>query len=399
MSVARPLFAQMVKPKASRKKDLRMLSWIEIDADALRHNYRQFCQMAGRERVAPVLKSNAYGHGLKEAYLALAPERPTWLCVNYLQEGTKLREMGFQGRLLVVGPAVRQELKQAAAIKAEIVIGNKEILDAWLAEDRPCPIHVKFDTGMSRQGFQPAQADWVASQLQKRANLVAGICTHFANVEDVTDQSYATQQLDHFSRSLAAFRQKGLAPMVHAAASASALIMDESRFDLVRVGISLYGMWPSSLTRVSFLQLEGKVIQLRPVLAWRTEVTTVKPVAAGQFIGYGCTFRAIRDMWIVVLPIGYYEGFPRLASESGSYVLIHGQRCPVVGRICMNMMMADVTHLAQVNVGDVATLIGPDGQDTVSAADIGGWAKTIHYEILTRLHPEIPRRMVETRMT
>jgi len=182
--------------------------------------------------------------------------------------------------------------------------------------------------------------------------------------------------------------------MLHAASSASALIMAQSYFDLVRVGISMYGPWPSPLTRVSYLQLKSDVLDLRPALSWTTEVTTVKPVLAGQFIGYGCTFRAIRDMRIAVLPVGYYEGYPRLAGEAASYVLIKGARCPIVGRICMNMMMVDITHLADCQVGDLVTLIGADGQDMVSAQDIAGWARTIHYELLTRLHGDIPRHLV-----
>jgi alanine racemase len=371
-----------------------VLNWIEIDGEAVRHNYRQFCRIAGKGRVAPVLKSNAYGHGLAEVYGALAAESPPWLCTNYVAEAAKLRELGYKGRLLVVGPAVARELPEAEALHAELVIGNQEVLSAWLARPAPCRVHVKIDTGMSRQGFAPAEAAAVAARLAGHKDKVAGVCTHFANVEDVTDHAYASQQLKLFGKARQAFQQAGFAPLYHAASSASALIMDEVRFDLARVGVSLYGVWPSPLTRVSYLQLNDRVIDLKPVLSWRTEVTTVKKVQAGQFIGYGCTYRANRDLRIAVLPIGYYEGFPRLASESPSYVLIRGERCPLVGRICMNMLMVDTTHLPHVEVGDRVTLIGQDGAETLAAAEVAAWAKTIHYELLTRLHPEIPRRLV-----
>jgi alanine racemase len=371
-----------------------MLTSIDIDSAAIRHNYQLFCQIAGKNRVAPVLKSNAYGHGLNEVFRALAGEAPPWLCVNYVAEGAKLRQLGYAGRILVVGPAVARELVTAGSQDLDVVIGNQSVLEAWIQLGSPCRLHLKFDTGMSRQGFAPSEAGQVASSVAPYQKLVAGLCTHFANVEDVTDHGYASQQLALFHQASQVFHDAGMAPMLHAASSASALIMAPSRFDLVRVGISLYGAWPSSLTRVSYLQQQDEVLNLQPVLSWRTEVTTVKSVAAGKFIGYGCTYRAIRDMRIAVLPVGYYEGYPRIAGESASFVLIHGQRCPIVGRICMNMMMVDISHLSDVQVGEQVTLIGRDGNDTVSAHDLAGWARTIHYELLSRLHPEIPRRLV-----
>ena len=371
-----------------------MLNWIEIDSEAVRHNYRQFCRVAGKHRVAPVLKANAYGHGLAAIYEALAPESPPWLCTNYVAEAATLRRLGYKGHLLVVGPAVARELPEAETIGAELVVGNTEVLEAWEARPTRCPIHVKFDTGMSRQGFNPADAVKIAERLRPYQDKVAGLCTHFANVEDVTEHSYADHQLKLFAKARQAFAQAGLKPLCHAASSASTLLMDESRFDLVRLGVSLYGVWPSPITRVSFLQLEGRVIELKPVLSWRTEVTTVKAAQAGQFIGYGCTFRAFRDMRIAVLPVGYYEGYSRTSGEGASYVLIRGERCPIVGRICMNMMMVDITHAAAVQVGDRVTLIGDDGDETISAQDLATWSKTIHYEILARLPPEIPRRPV-----
>jgi len=371
-----------------------MLSRLEIDAGALRHNYRLFCGIAGAQRVCAVLKANAYGHGLAASYQALASEQLHWLGVNYVDEARQLRDLGYGGRLLVVGPAVERELALAAQLKAELVIGNFVVLQAWLALGQRRPVHIKFDTGMSRQGFLPREAPAVVALLRQHQATVTGVCTHFANVEDVTDQTYSLHQLSLFEQAAQAFTDAGMTPMLHAASSASALIMDASRFDMVRIGMSLYGVWPSPLTRVSYLQLHAGVLDLQPVLSWRTEVTTVKPVISGEYIGYGCTYRAIRDMRIAVLPVGYYEGFPRIAGEAASFVLIRGERCPVVGRICMNMMMVDTTHLAAVEVGDQVTLIGKDGKDVIAAHDLAGWARSIPYELLSRLHPDMPRTLV-----
>jgi alanine racemase len=372
-----------------------MLCWIEIDAAAVRHNYRIFCALAGKERVAPVIKGNAYGHGMSEVYHALASESPPWLCVCYVSEAEQLRSLGYGGRILVVGAAVPRELARAAQCGAEMVVGNADVLAAWQAAPAKCKIHVKLDTGMSRQGFLPEEAGAVAARLAADKALVAGVCTHFANVEDVTEHEYADLQLARFQAAAAVFRAAGLTVLEHAASSAACLILDEARLDLERVGISLYGVWPSQVTRVSYLQLHQKLVELRPVLSWRTEVTTVKPVRSGQFIGYGCTYRAIRDMCVAVLPVGYYEGYPRIAGEQASYVLVRGRRCPIVGRICMNMMMVDVSHVEGVTVGETATLIGTDGAETIPAHEVAGWAKTIHYELLSRLHHDIPRRLIE----
>ena len=373
-----------------------MLCSITIDPAAIRHNYREFAKLAGRERIVPILKANAYGHGLELVYQALAEENPPWLGVNYLGEATSLRAFGYKGRILVVGPLVPRELPVAEEARAEPVIGNAAVLAAWLARPNPCAIHLKVDSGMSRQGFHPDEIEGVAAQLLAKKQFVAGVLTHFANVEDVTESTYAEEQLRRFAKAVKTLRDAGLTPLVHAASSASCLLMDDARFDLDRIGISLYGEWPSPVTRVSYLQLHNKVIDLRPALAWKTEVTTVKAVAAGQYIGYGCTYRAIRPMQIAVLPVGYFEGYPRLAGEKPSYVLIHGERCPIVGRICMNMMMVDITHVAQVSMGDPVTLIGADGGETIHSTDVAGWAQTIHYELLSRLHPEIPRRFIAT---
>jgi alanine racemase len=191
------------------------------------------------------------------------------------------------------------------------------------------------------------------------------------------------------------FESAGMKVIRHAASSASSLLMKSSHFELVRLGISLYGVWPSQLTKVSYLQLNAKVAALKPVLSWKTEITTLKKVHAGQYIGYGCTFRANREMDIAVLPVGYNEGYPRLAGEGSAYVLIRGERCPIVGRICMNMMMVDVTHTsANLKLGDEVVLIGRCAEETISASDLGNWSKTIHYEIFTKLHPDIPRIVV-----
>ena len=371
-----------------------MLSWLEISESALLNNYDLFARIVGKERLAPVVKSNAYGHGFSEVASILFKRSPEWIGTSYSFEGAQLRKLGYKGRVLVMGPMDQDSLVLAAQENLEVFVSSDDALSRWTKLAKKPKAHVKFDTGMSRQGFLARDAGAVAQQFAPHKADVAGVCTHFANIEDVTEQGYAFQQLGELDIAVAAFRSLGMAPMVHSAASAACLILEKSRMDLARVGISLYGLWPSQATKISYLQEFGSVIDLKPVLAWRTRISQVKPVEAGKFIGYGCTYRAIRDMRVAVLPVGYNEGYPRIAGSTSSYVLVLGRRCPVVGRLCMNMMMVDVSHVAEAAAGDVVTLIGTDGNETIAAGDLAGWAQTIHYEAVTRLHPDIPRRLV-----
>lgn len=367
---------------------------IEIDAAALRHNFLVFQKLAGNSILVPVVKSNAYGHGLREVYAALSQLQPPWLAVNYLSEAEALRKEKYSGRILVVGPLRSDDLDQAFQLEADIFLVERHLLDAWrkkLPKVRP-RAHVKVDTGMSRQGFMPHEMEQILADLKGHEENLVGICSHFANVEDVLEQNYAQEQLDIFLRTVDRFKQAGFQLMAHIAASSSALIMQDSRLAMIRMGISMYGLWPSRTTQLSYLQSFGSMIELKPVLNWITEVAIVKSIEAGQFIGYGCTFKALRQMTIAVLPVGYYEGYPRLASNRG-HVLIRGQRCPIVGRICMNMMMVDISHLKKAEVGDRVTLIGKDAGEHIDAAQIGEWSDTIHYEIVTQLNPAIPRLM------
>ncbi|NRA45814.1 MAG: alanine racemase [Oligoflexales bacterium] len=373
-----------------------MHCWIELDKGALIRNYRFFVSRLGHERVAPVLKSNAYGHGLPELYEMLKEEKPSWICVNYLFEGVKLRKMGFDGRVLVVGPLLGQELNQAVGAGLDVTIGNEELLSAWISMETKPTAHIKFNSGMCRQGFNPDDSDALGKRLLAHKNHIAGASTHFANVEDVTDSEFAMQQLKYLESVKSCWQGLGFKLMYHAASSASSMIISESHLDLCRVGVSLYGLWPSPLTRLSYAKLYPQLAPLEPVLRWKTRITTLRDLKGGEFVGYGCTFKASRPMKIAVISVGYFEGYPRIAgNDSRSFVLVRSKRCPLVGRICMNMMMIDVSSLEQVRVGDEVTLLGKDGDEVVSADDLAAWSQTINYEVVTCLNPQIPRVVLE----
>lgn len=372
-----------------------MHSWLELSRSALQHNFLTFDQLIKPVPLVPVLKSNAYGHGLNEVLEVLLPLKPKWIAVNYLEEAQTVRSKGFAGKILLVGPLFKEQIKVAFELSVSIFLSNREILNHWLQAEHKPNLHLKIDTGMSRQGFFLDQLPDVLSALSPFKKYVEGIATHFANVEDVLDHAYADAQILEFEQARTLLSQAGFNQVLsHAASSASTLILKDSRYDLCRVGISMYGFWPSQPTKLSYRQLSTDLLQLRPALSWKTRVAQIKEVPAGRYIGYGITFRALKNMTIAVLPVGYFEGYPRIAGSAHSYVLIEGCRCPVVGRICMNMMMVDIGHLSHIKVGQVVTIMGEDQGEIISASDISGWSQTIHYEFVSRIHADIPRRIV-----
>lgn len=372
-----------------------MQSWIEVSSSAIKSNYNFFKELSSSAEVVPILKSNAYGHGLEQVYKILETDNPKWLGVNYVSAAHHLRELGFKGRLLVVGPVVRSEYLSALEADAEIFMSDLESATYWLQMEHRPKIHIKVDTGMSRQGFSCTSLEQAIDILSPSYKDIAGIASHFSNVEDVLDLSYATLQLNRFSDAMHKLNRLGQNHVSHIASSASTLLIPQSRLDLTRVGISLYGLWPSQVTRMSYFQQNQSAAKLIPALSWRTRAPIIKTVRAGEYVGYGCTYRAVTDIQVAVLPVGYFEGYPRIASGRGSYVLMKGTRCPIIGRICMNMMMIDISAVQNPSNADIITLIGSDGDELLDASTLANWSETIHYDLLTRLNPEIPRTIVD----
>lgn len=377
--------------------DLHMHCWIEISRGALLHNYKLFAEILGKNRVVPVLKSNAYGHGLREVYDVLKEAAPDWLGLTYTSEAKLLRELGYRGRLLNLGPVLPEDLSESYKLETEILIASKEILETWKQIPNRPKIHIKIDTGLSRRGFSLAEFKEVLPSLVPFKDEILGLASHFANVEDVTNTDFAYLQLDRFLQALKLARAEGLNPLLtHCASSASSLLIKDPKFDLNRIGISLYGLWPSEKTRLSYFTSPNQFeVYLRPVLSWKTRISSMREIYEGDFVGYGCTFKAVRKMNIGVIPVGYYEGYPRLAAGRGAYVLVRGRRCAIIGRICMNMAMIDLDNSPQAQVGDIVTLIGRDGNEEVNADLLAQWTDTIHYEIVTRLNPAIPKQVVD----
>ena len=224
--------------------------------------------------------------------------------------------------------------------------------------------------------------------------MLEGISSHFANIEDTTDHSYAGLQLENFRRNLERLTEAGIKiPLRHMSCSAAAMLFPKTHFEMVRVGIGVYGLWPSRETYVSCLMAKKEPIQLRPVLSWKARVAQLKTVPAGAFVGYGCTYRATRRLRLALAPVGYYDGYPRQLSNV-AYVLVKEKRAPLRGRVAMDFIALDVTDIPGVKREDEVVLLGKEGAETLTADTLAGWAGTINYEIVARLNPEIPRIVV-----
>ncbi len=387
-------------------------SWLELSASALAHNVEVFRALEGRgvpaRSLGAVLKGNAYGHGLAQV-LPLVHGRVDVLYFIAPQDALTVREYerarGLPPRQVVVlGAVAPREAVVLAREGVDVVVADRSWADAVAVLraaklERPLRVHVHIDTGLGRGGFTLEQLPRESHFLGEARDVleVVGALSHFANTEDVTEQGYALAQVDAFETGLAflASQLKPAQPLQrHIAASAAALVLPRARYEAQRVGISLYGLWPSPETRLSARLVLGEVPVLRPVLSWRCRSQVVKWLPAGSYVGYGCTYRCPEPTRIAVLPVGYYDGYPRLASGK-AHVLVNGRRCPVLGRVMMNHLILDVTRATSDERPVTATLLGKDGEESVSAEALAGWAQTIHYEIVTRLGAHLRRVVVE----
>jgi alanine racemase len=377
-----------------------LLNWVEVNGGALRWNLRQFRERLGNSvHLAPVVKANAYGHGLLETAELARENGVEWLCVNSLEEAVHLRQAGHDARILVMGHIPLDDLEAVVEYDLRPVVVNMESLERLdlIAGERGrrVPLHLKLETGTHRQGIpEPEIESFVELASGSNGLWLEGLTTHFANIEDTTDHGYAEEQFAIFARVSEKLRAAGLKiPLRHTACSAAALLFTRTHLDLARIGIAFYGLWPSKETYVSCLELGKPTLDLRPVMTWKTRVAQLKTVGEGRFIGYGCTYRTTRESRIALLPVGYHEGYDRGLSGM-AHVLIRGRRAPIRGRICMNMCMADVTDIPGVELENEVVLLGRQGDERLSAEQLADWCGTISYEIVSRINPSLPRIVV-----
>ena len=378
-----------------------LASWREVSASALAHNVATLRGLAGPAKLGVVVKADAYGHGLGPVCQGLVRAGVDWLIVNFAHEAVSVRALVDPGLpIYVCGTVFAHDAPALVDAGARVVLYDPlvaaALADVSRARGVVTPVHLKIETGTHRQGLTTADAGALAARVRELGSLtLEGLTTHFADIEDSTDHRFAESQLAALHEAQRALAAQGLSvPMVHAANSAATILDERTRGDLVRVGIAAYGLWPSKETLAAFKERHGRTPPtLSPVLSWRARLAQVKDVPAGAYVGYGRTFRTTRPSRIGILPVGYHEGYDRRLSNVG-HVLVRGQRAPVRGRVCMNMGMVDLTDVPGAAAGDVATLLGSDGEERISAEQLAAWMGTIHYEAVARIHGGQPSQLL-----
>ena len=364
------------------------LAWIEIDLTAIGHNVERVVELVGPGvDVLAVVKDDAYGHGAVKVAQAALNHGATWLAVSSVSEGICLRRGGIQEPILVLGwtpcwqagDAVRSDLVSTLFSADSAAALSQAARDLG----RTARVHIKVDTGMGRLGLLPHEVLPFVRQVSRLPALqVDGIFTHLASAEDA-DLRYSRWQVARFEEVLSELHGEGLLPAhVHAANSAAILRLPEAHYNLVRLGLAMYGLDPSPHAPCPS--------DFRPALAFKCRVTQVRELPSGSYVGYGRTFCTQRPSRIAVLPVGYAHGFRRAPAHWGC-VLVKGERAPIVGRVCMDLTMVDVTDVQGVQAGDVAVLIGAQGSDYITADEVASRLGTINYEVLTGLSARLLR--------
>ncbi|MBH0198365.1 MAG: alanine racemase [Nitrospira sp.] len=360
-----------------------------VDLTALVHNLTQFRKtlVPGCDIMA-VVKANAYGHGAVETAKALLRQGVSRIAVVSIEEGITLRQAGINAPIVILGPVFPEQFTDLFAHQLTPVVSDADTLPklahAASSFHPPYPIHLKVETGMGRLGLTLDElANLFGSQGFPRTLHLEGLMTHLADADgSATDTTQ--EQLARFRNAIGIVTARGFrVPLIHAANSGGAIRFPEAQFSLVRPGIMLYGYHT--------LPKSVPVPDLKPVLSLRTSIAQLRTVQPGHTVSYNGTFTAKQPTKIAVLPVGYADGVSRRLSNRGC-VLIHGQRAPIAGLVCMDMIMVDVTKIAGATIGDEAVLIGSQGADRITADDIAEWTGTIAYEVLCTIGPRIPRQ-------
>ena len=357
-------------------------AWIELDLDALANNARVLRETAGEATVIAVVKANAYGHGASIIGPALEAAGIERFAVVFLPEAVALREAGVTRPVLVLGHSFPEDAEAAVAGDITLTVDTEALAEALSgaalrARKAPAPVHIKVDSGMHRFGLTPTEVATLAERVRALDGVtLEAIWTHLANA-DHADDSFTVEQDAVVAE---AIRLAGPVPMRHIANTATTIRHPEFRYDAVRTGLGLYGALPGHTPNPG----------VRPVLSMKARLARVFGVAPGEGVSYGLTWRAQRPSRVALVPIGYADGYHRALSNHG-HVLAGGRRCPIVGLICMDHFLIDVTDVPGAAAGDEAVLIGEQGGKTITAAEVAAAIDTISYEVLAGLNRRLPR--------
>ena len=367
-------------------------TWAEVDAAAITHNARQLKERAGDAELLAVVKAFGYGHGPVAAAQAALAGGATWLGVALVEEGEVLRRAGITVPVLVLSEPRPSAMATVVAADLRPTVYTEEGVGAAARAaaglSQPLRVHVKIDTGMHRVGATPDAAVALARAVAQRPELhLEGLCTHFAVADQPERAEHTAGQLASLHAVAAELAGHGIRPdVLHAANSAGLLAHPAARLDLVRCGITLYGLAPSPAL--------SSVLDLRPALSLKAEVSFVKPLPAGEAVSYGLRWTAPHDSVVATLPIGYADGVPRSYGACGGEVLIGGRRCPVVGTVTMDQLLVDCGPGAAVARGDECVLIGRQGDEEITAWEWAERLGTIAYEVVCGLSSRVPRLWV-----
>ena len=365
-------------------------TWVEINRSAIKKNYRTFRNILSPGiKLMAVVKSNAYGHGLAHFAKEISKLGADFLAVDDIDEALILRKSGIKKPILVFGYVPDSFIKEASLKNISLTISNFDFLRKIIKTKliKKIKIHIEVDTGLGRQGFLGKDLPAVLVLIKKSENIeTEGLYTHFAIAENPKFFSYTKKQIENFKIWIQAFRQNSFKPIAHSSASAETMRSSEFHFDMVRVGISMYGLFPSKEIK-KYVKTK---IELEPVLFWKTIVSEIKKLPKGHNIGYDLTETLKRDSIIGICPIGYWHGYPRALSGKGE-VLVRGKRAKVLGRVSMDMITVDLTEIKGAKRGDEAVLIGQSKNKRITAEEVANQAETINYEIVTRINTEIMR--------
>ena len=359
---------------------------VEIDIDALQHNFKSIQLTVGQQvRVMAVVKSDAYGHGLVACAQAIYLAGGRTFGVAEVWEGVTLRRAGLQGEIVVLLGGSPESYDEIIKHKLTPVVYDVEFItglsNAAAGKDTDVRVHLKVDVGMGRLGVLPAEVESYVSLIRHLPGIsLSGLLSHFPVADELESAEKTREQLLYFRSVLARLKTKEEGSVVaHIANSAALMYFPDTRLDMIRPGISLYGYYPD--VSPARAKTAAPMLQLQPVMSFKTRVVQIKELDAGCGISYGHTFVTRRKSRIAVLPVGYADGYLRKLSNRAE-VLIGGRRAPVCGRVCMNATMVDITDLPSAHTGDEVVLLGRQGDAVITADEIAKWMETISYEVL-----------------
>ncbi|NCN53165.1 alanine racemase [Candidatus Wolfebacteria bacterium] len=367
-------------------------TWIEISKKAIANNITTIRRLIKpKVKLWSVVKSNAYGHGLVDFAKTVNELEVDGFCVDSVAEGLNLRKNGIKKHILVLGPTLPDLFKDAEENKLTLTISNFDILNYLVKSKHQPMFHLKIDSGMHRQGFFPKEITQVIKLIKESEakEKLGGVYTHFASAKDVNYPTYTNEQFNIFLKATTALEKAGFKKIIKHCSATGGTLVHENKYhlDAVRVGIGLYGLWPSKE-----LFMQRKDINLKPALSWHTLISEVKNVKKGSFVGYDLTERVTKPTTMAILPIGYWHGFSRGLSGGGE-VLVKGQKVKVLGKVSMDLVAIDISGL-DCKLGDRVTIIGKQKGNELLAFDTAQKLGTIHYEFLTRINPLIKRIVV-----